>query len=80
MPSCAQAQFRFVRRVAADTAIFTLVFGDSRFVRKGCVSWRFVGTASALAKRTRGLEGQEGKRARARGREGKRRRCEDVRM
>ena len=62
---------------------------EPRFVRKGCVSCRLVGTAPAPAFRreiekkekargARGQEGQEGKRAR--GQEGKKRRCEDVRM
>ena len=47
---------------------------EPRFVRKGCVSCRLVGTAPAPAFR-REIE----KKERARGQEGKRRRCEDVR-
>jgi len=52
-------------------------------VRKGCVSFRLVGTALAPAFR-REIEKKEKARGRedkrARGQEGKRRRCEDVRM
>ena len=48
---------------------------EPRFVRKGCVSCRLVGTAPAPAFR-REIE----KKERARGQEGKRRRCEDERM
>ena len=67
---------------------------EPRFVRKGCVSCRLVGTAPApdfrreieKKERARGARGQEGKRARgqegerARGREGKRSRCEDEKV
>ena len=48
---------------------------EPRFVRKGCVSCRLVGTAPAPAFR-REIE----KKEKARGREGKRARGEDVKM
>ena len=51
---------------------------EPRFVWKGCVSCRLVGTAPAPASR-REIEKKERARG-ARGQEGKRRRCEDVRM
>ena len=48
---------------------------EPRFVRKGCVSCRLVGTAPRLQKRNR----KEGEGKRAREQEGKRE-CEDVKM
>jgi len=55
---------------------------EPHFVRKGCVSCRLVGTAPAPAFR-REIEKKERARCegkKERGQEGKRRRCEDVRM
>ena len=53
---------------------------EPHFVRKGCVSCRLVGTVTAPAPAfTRKIEKKERARG-ARGQEGRRRRCEDVRM
>ena len=62
---------------------------EPHFVRKGCVSWRLVGTAPRLKREIEKKEKEECKRARepedkrARGQEGKREkmsRCEDVKI
>ena len=71
----------FVRKGCAgrlELAIILLQFLaiEPHFVRKGCVSCRLVGTAPRLPERNR----KEGDGKRARGQEGKRRRCEDEKM
>ena len=58
------------------TSLLTI---EPRFVRKGCVSCRLVGTAPAPAFR-REIEKKERARKRARGQEEKMWRCEDVKM
>ena len=70
---------RFVRKGCAGQVEIAILQQfltiEPRFVGKGGVSCRLVGTAPAPAFR-REIE----KKERARGQEGKRRRCEDVRM
>ena len=70
---------RFVRNGCAGQVEIAILLQflaiEPRFVRKGCVSCRLVGTAPAPAFR-REIE----KKERARGQEGNRRRCEDVKM
>ena len=58
-----------------DPAVLGFLAIELRFVRKGCVSRRLVGTAPRLQERNR----KEGESKRAREQEGKRE-CEDVRM
>ena len=79
LPQFLTIEPRFVRKGCAEHLEIALLPQflaiEPRFVRKGCVSCRLVGIAPAPAFR-REIE----KKERARGQEGKRRRCEDVRM
>ena len=66
-----------------ESQFFQFLAIEPHFVRKGCISWRLVGTAPRLQERNRKEGGskrareQEGKRAR--GQESKRE-CEDEKM
>ena len=76
LPQFLAIEPRFVRKGCAgqvEIAILPQFLAiELHFVRKGCVSCRLVGTAPAPAFK-REIE----KKERARGQEGKRRRCED---
>ena len=82
LPQFLAIEPRFLRKGCAghlEIAILPQFLAiEPHFVRKGCVSCRLVGTAPAPAFR-REIEKKERARG-ARGQEGKRRRCEDVRM
>ena len=75
---------RFARKGCAEHLQIAILLQflaiEPHFVRKGCVSCRLVGTAPAPAFRREIEKKERARGARGRGQEGKRRRCEDVRM
>ena len=78
LPQFLTIEPRFVRKGCGGHLQTDILPIEPHFVRKGCVSCRLVGIAPAPAFR-REIEKKE--RARGeRGQEGRRRRCEDVRM